>query len=385
MVKRLTDKAVRSAKPGRYGDGNGLFLRVMSSGSKQWVQRIVIRGKRCDLGLGGYPLVTLADARIAAFENRRIARAGGDPRAERRKLNVPTVAEAVESVIAIHRLGWKDAEKNEHQWRASLQTYAMPILGHLRVDEIDPAHVMAVLTPHWSEKHVTMQRVRQRISTVMGWAIAQGYRRDDPAGDVIAAALPKPNGPKKHHQALPPGKVADAIARIRASAAGPAIKLGLEFLILTATRSGEVRGARWDEIDLEERVWTVPAARMKRSRDHRVPLSPRAVEILEQARALSNYSGLIFPPARRAKMMSAGALSELLKELGVGCVPHGFRSSFRDWAAESTDAPREVCELALAHVNSDRVEAAYRRTDLFERRRELMENWSRFATTLDTN
>ena len=279
-------------------------------------------------------------------------------------------------MIALHRPGWRGG-KNEHQWRSSLRTYAGP-LADMRVNEIEPAHVLEVLSPHWHSKAVTMGRVRQRIGAVMAWAIAQGHRKDDPVA-AIAAALPKPsNGAKAHHAALPPAKVADAIARICASAAGPAIRLGLEFLILTATRSGEVRGARWEEIDLGARVWTVPAARMKRSRDHRVPLSDRAFAILEEARALSNYSGLIFPPARRAKMMSAGAFSDLLTELAIGCVPHGFRSSFRDWCSEQTDVPREVAEAALAHTVSDATERAYRRSDLFERRRKLMANWAAF-------
>ena len=380
-MRKLTDKAVRAAKPGRYGDGNGLFLRVMPSGSKQWVQRIVIRGKRCDLGLGGHPLVSLREARIAAFENRRIARAGGDPRAERRKLSVPSFAEALENVLAVHRPGWKDGNKSEDQWRASLATYA-GTLADMRVNEIEPMHVLAVLSPHWHAKHVTMQRVRQRISAVMTWAVAKGYRIDNPV-DAVGAALPKPsNGAKAHHAALPPAKVADAVARIRASAAGPAIKLGLEFLVLTATRSGEVRGARWEEIDKDAATWTIPAARMKRGADHRVPLSARAVEMLEEARALSNYSGLIFPPARRAKMMSAGAFSDLLTELDVGCVPHGFRSSsFRDWCSEQTDVPREVAEAALAHTVSDATERAYRRSDLFERRRDLMQDWAAFLSS----
>ena len=376
MIKRLTEKAVRSAGPGKHYDGHGLHLHVRKTASRQWVQRITVGGRRLDLGLGGWPVVTLAEARIQALENLRAVRLGGDPQPKRESA-IPTFTEATEAVIALHRPGWRGG-KSEHQWRTSLETYAGP-LADMRVNEIEPAHVLEILTPHWHSKAVTMGRVRQRIGAVMAWAIAQGHRKDDPVA-AIAAALPKPsNGAKAHHAALPPGKVADAVARIRASAAGPAIKLGLEFLVLTATRSGEVRGARWEEIDLEALVWTVPAARMKRSRDHRVPLSVRALAILEDARALSNYSGLIFPPARRAKMMSAGTFSDLLTELNVGCVPHGFRASFRDFCSELTDVPREVAEAALAHTVSDATERAYRRTDLFERRRALMADWAAFV------
>ena len=379
MLQRLTDRFVRSAKPGKYSDGHGLILRVMPSGSKQWVQRLVIRGKRHDLGLGGYPLVALADVRIAAFENRRIARAGGDPRALRRKSEVPTFAEAVESVIAIHRPGWKDGNKSEDQWRSTLRRYAMPTIADMPVDGIDPAHVMEILVPIWHEKHVTAQRVRQRVGAVMAWSIAQGYRRDNPAADAIAAALPKSaNGAKKHHAALPYSEVADAVARIRTSEAGMLVKLAFEFLILTATRSGEVRGAEWGEVDLEGRVWTIPAVRTKRSRDHRVPLSGRAIEILHEARAFADRSGLVFPPARRAKAMSSAMFSDLLKDLGIECVPHGFRSSFRDWCSQ-TDVPRDVAEAALAHEVRGRTERAYLRSDQFERRRRLMEEWAIFV------
>ena len=376
MASKLTDRFVRSAKPGKYGDANGLFLRVMPSGSRQWVQRITIRGRRVDLGLGGYPMVSLVEARERAFDNRRTARRGGDPRTNRTP-EVPTFAEAVDAVIAIHKPGWKDGNKSEHQWRASLETYAAT-LSDMRVNEIEPLHVLSVLTPHWHTKHVTMGRVRQRIAAVMAWAIAQGHRTDDPVVS-IAAALPKPaNGAKAHHAALPHGEVADAIARIRSSKAGRPVTLAFEFLILTATRSGEVRGARWEEIDLQGRVWTIPGSRMKRFRDHRVPLSDRALAILNEARDLADASGLVFPPSRRAKMMSSAMFSDLLRDLGIECVPHGFRASFRDWCSE-TDVPRDVAEAALAHVVRGRTEAAYLRTDQFERRRELMAVWGEYV------
>ena len=323
-------------------------------------------------------LSRVAEARQTAFEYRTIARAGGDPLALKRRPDMPTFAEAVETVIGIHREGWKDAKTSERQWRASLRDYAMPRLGQKRVDQITTADVMAVLIPHWHTKRETMQRVRQRIGTVMKWAVAQGYRDDNPTGDVISAALPKNGGVRRHQRALPFGEVGAALHRVKRSGAFEPTVLAFEFLVLTACRSGEVRLATWDEVDLESATWTVPANRMKSKRDHRVPLSARAQGVLQEAQEFADSSGLVFP-SPRGGAISANTISKLLRELDIDAVPHGFRSSFRDWAAECSDAPREVCELALAHVNSDRVEAAYRRTDLFEQRRVLMEQWSGFV------
>ena len=382
--KRLTAAFVRSVdQPGVYGDEHGLRLRVYQSRkrksiSRQWIWRGTVNGVRRDAGLGGFPYVTLAEARQTAFEYRKIARAGGDPLALKRQPDVPTFAEAVETVIGIHREGWKDAGKSEKQWRASLRNYAMRRLGRKRVDEINTADVMAVLIPHWHTKNETMRRVRQRIGAVMKWAVAQGYRDDNPAGDAITAALPKNSSMRRHQRALPFGEVGDALNKVKWSGAYRPTVLAFELLVLTACRSGEVRLATWDEIDFDTATWTVPANRMKSKRDHRVPLSGRALEILQEARDFTDISGLVFPSPRGGSV-SENTLSKLLRELQIDAVPHGFRSSFRDWAAECSDAPREVCELAMAHVNSDRVEAAYRRTDLFERRRVLMEQWSSFV------
>ena len=382
--KRLTAAFVRSVdQPGVYGDEHGLRLRVYQSRkrksiSRQWIWRGTVNGVRRDAGLGGFPYVTLAEARQTAFEYRKMARAGGDPLALKRQPDVPTFAEAVETVIGIHREGWKDAGKSEKQWRASLRNYAMRRLGQKRVDEINTADVMAVLIPHWHTKNETMRRVRQRIGAVMKWAVAQGYRDDNPAGDAITAALPKNSSMRRHQRALPFGEVGDALNKVKWSGAYRPTVLAFELLVLTACRSGEVRLATWDEIDFDTATWTVPANRMKSKRDHRVPLSGRALEILQEAHDFTDISGLVFPSPRGGSV-SENTLSKLLRELQIDAVPHGFRSSFRDWAAECSDAPREVCELALAHVNSDRVEAAYRRTDLFERRRVLMEQWSSFV------
>ena len=247
------------------------------------------------------------------------------------------------------------------------------------MDRISTADVMEVLLPIWSTKRETARRVRQRIGAVMKWAVAQGYREDNPAGDAISAALPKNSVRRQHQKALPHAQVAKALRRVRASKAHRTTALAFEFLVLTACRSGEIRGARWDEVDDAAATWTVPPTRMKAKLEHRVPLSCRAVAVLDEAREITDKSGLVFP-SPTGRVLSDSTLSKLLRELGIGAVPHGFRSSFRDWAAERTDVPREVCELALAHVNSDRVEAAYRRTDLFEKRRDLMTAWAAYVT-----
>ena len=285
----------------------------------------------------------------------------------------------------MHRTGWKDGGRSEKLWRATLRDHAMPRLGRRPVDRIHTSDVMAVLLPIWNEKRATARQVRHRIGAVMCWAVAQGYREDNPAGDAIGAALPRNEVRPQHHRALPYGEVAGAIATVRESGAYPATVLAFEFLVLTACRGSEVRGSRWDEIDIEAREWRIPAERMKTGREHRVPLSDRALAVLEEAQALADGSGLVFP-SPRGRRLSDATITKMVRDLGIGAVPHGFRSSFRDWAAERTDAPREVCELALAHVNRDRAAAVYRRSDLFERRRELIKPWAAFlAGTEDTN
>ena len=369
-------------RPGRYGDGRGsgglsLLVKPTTRGhlAKSWAQRINIDGRQRNLGLGSWPHVSLAEAREKCALNLAARRRG--ELVTGRKRTVPTFEEAVEKVIAVHRAGWKDGSKSEKDWRTTLRDYAVPQLGGRPVDRINTADVMAVLLPIWNEKRVTARRVRQRIGAVMRWAVAQGYREDNPAGDAIGAALPKNGVRAQHLAALPYAEVAGAIETVRGSGAYLATVLAFEFLVLTACRSGEVRGARWDEIDLEAREWRIPPERMKTGREHRVPLSAGALAVLRAARGLPDRSGVVFPSARGGPL-SEMAISKLVRDLGIGAVPHGFRSSFRDWAAECTDAPREVCELALAHVNTNRIEAAYRRTDLFERRRALMEQWATF-------
>ena len=378
MAKRLTAAFVRTVtEPGKHYDEHGLFLRVQPSGSKRWVQRIVVRGRRRELGLGGFPLVSLAEARRAAFDNRKLARAGGDPFALRSAAAVPTFAEAAELVIGLHAPTWRD-KRAETGWRQMLALYAIPKIGRLRVDEITPADVMRTLLPIWNTKRETARKTRQRISTVMKWAIAEGHRQDNPAGDAIGAALPRNGNRRTHQRALPHAQVADAIAKVRASVrASVAAKLAFEFLVLTATRSGEVRAAEWTEVDLEAGVWTVPGGRTKTGRELRVPLSARAATVLADAAEIADGSGLAFP-SPRGKPLSDSTLSKLVRELGIEAVPHGFRSSFRDWCGERTNAPREVAEAALGHAVGNQVEAAYARSDLFDKRRALMESWARY-------
>ena len=366
---------VRTAKPGYYCDGNGLYLRVDRSGARRWEQRLRIQGRNRTLGLGGCQLVSLAEARAKAFTNRKIARSGGDPRTERHKVrDMPTFAEAAERVPEQKRPGWR-SRKHPRDWIYSLRAHAFPELGHRPVAEITTADILAVLVPIWHDRHVTARRVRQRIGAVMKWAVAMGLRPDNPAGDVLDQALGRHRVVVQHMRALPHSEVAGAIKTVRPSAASVATKLAFEFMVLTACRSGEVRLAGWEEIDLEAGEWTFPAERMKAQRPHRVPLSGRAMEILGEARTLGGGGGLVFPSSE-GRPLSGSTLSTLLRGLRIAAVPHGFRSSFRDWCGECSNAPREVAEAALAHVVRDKVEAADACSDLFERRRVLMDDWA---------
>ena len=373
----LTAGFVRHAGPGKYYDADGLYLRVDGSGAARWAWRGTVHGKRVDLGLGSTRFLTLSGARQQAFEYRKLARSGGDPRALRPAQAVPTFAEAAETVIGIHEPGWKDGGKTAAQWRSSLRDYAMKRLGKRRVSEIDTVDVMAVLLPIWTTKAATARKVRQRIGAVMRWSVAQGYRSDNPAGDAIGAALPKANGIKRHYRALPHSEVSGAIATIRATRAHWATIAAIEFLTLTAARSGEVRHARWPEVDIESATWTVPAERAKTGREHRVPLSRRALQVLAEARRATGGTGLIFPSVT-GRALSDNTLSKLLRENGIPAVIHGMRSSFRDWCAES-GISREVAEASLAHVVQG-VEGSYFRSDLFERRCTSMQSWADYVS-----
>ena len=377
--RMMTAAFVRRAGAGVYGDGRGgrglqLRVRELSSGrlGRVWVQQVRIGGKITHLSIGKYPEVTLGEARDLCLANARAIVQGKDPR----RAGIPTFAAAVEKVITLHEPTWKDGARTAGLWRGSLRDHAIPVLGSLPVSGVDSAAILAALGPIWNTKRATAKLVRQRIGAVMKWAIVQGYRQDNPAGDALTKALPRNGGSVEHRAALPHGEVSAALAKIRAcNAAGKTTRLALEYLVLTACRSGEVRGARWSETDLTGRVWTIPAERTKTAREHRVPLSGRAVEVLTEARDLSDGSGIVFPSVRGGEI-SINAFTAMMKRLQLAAVPHGFRSSFRDWCGE-TGAPREVAEAALAHVVKG-VEGAYARSDLFALRADLMQAWANY-------
>lgn len=380
LPKKRAEKALSAAfvrtvtNPGKYTDGHGLILKVDPSGAKRWIQRIVIRGKRTEIGLGSTSLVSLAEAREQAVENRKLARAGGDPLQAKRMLQaLLTFEEAARKVHKIHEPTWRN-KKHAAQFISTLETYTFPRIGKLKVSEVTTADVLAVLQPIWLDKQETARRVRQRIGTVMKWAVANGWRQDNPA-DAIAQALPKQTKSQVHRKALPYDQVPGFLETLKASNAGDLTKLALELLILTASRSGEVRLADWSEFDLDNAIWTRPASRMKAKKEHRVPLSPRAVEVLADAKSLGSGEGLVFPGIKHGKPLSDMTLSKLVKELGYDVHVHGFRTSFKTWAQERTKTPRDVSEAALAHVVKDKAEAAYARSDLFEKRRNLMRRW----------
>ena len=378
--QRLSAAFVRTVRePGRYGDGrggHGLSLlvkpRVGGGLSKSFSQRLRIDKKVTSIGLGAYPVTTLARAREKALANARIVEQGGDPRGG----GVPTVEQAAEKVIELRRPSWR-GPRSEVQWRQSLGKHVYPRIGHLPVDEVTSNDILAVLQPVWFERPETARRLKQRLSAIMRWSIVAGHRTaaDPVAG--ISQALPKHNGGKKHFRSLPHAEVAGALAKIRASNAWPATRLSLELLIFSAVRPSEARLAEWGEFDLERALWTIPAARTKSNKPHRVPLSDAARAVLTEASKRSGPAGLVFPaPSGRA--ISIATPSKLLRDLAIPAVAHGFRASFRSWAAE-VGAAREVAEAQLGHVVGG-VEGSYQRSDLFERRRDLMERWAEYIS-----
>ena len=384
---KLKSGFVRTVKkPGRYGDGRGgwglaLLVRPRADGGvrKSWIQRIRINGRPTNLGLGVYSIVGLHEARKRAIKNRRLVEQGIDPRGG----GIPTFREAAETVIQIHRPGWKKGSSSEQMWRSSLKTYAYPLLGTKRVDRITTNDIMNVLLPIWHQKPATAKLTKQKISTIMRWAIAAGHRHDDPAGTQINAALPKNSSRAQHYQALPHNQVAAALSKIRRSGAHPTGVLALEFQVLTAVRPTEARLARWAEIDLKKAIWTIPKQRTKKNLEHRVPLSTQAIAVLTAARQRSRDSELVFV-GKKGGQISSTTIAGFLRRTEIGCVPHGFRSSFRNWVEECTETRRSVAEAALAHANRNQVEAAYLRTDLFKLRRKLMETWADYLDQTPT-
>lgn len=385
----------RLKQPGLHFVGTvpGLALQVTSSGARSWLLRVMVGGKRREMGLGGYPAVTLAMAHEKARNARELIRQGIDPillanqaqsalKAEQAK--ALTFEQCAEAYIEAHEAGWRN-EKHGQQWRNTLKTYVYPVMGDMLVHDIALAHVLKVLEPIWRTKTETASRLRGRMESVLDWAKGRGYRQgDNPAAwkGNLDAQLPKREKVAKveHHEALAVSEVGAFMRQLR-NQEGTGAR-ALELAILTAARSGEVRGMTWDELDLEAGLWVVPASRMKAGREHRVPLSTAALELLK-AQPVQTETRLVFPSPRSGPL-SDMTLTAVLRRMSVDAVPHGFRSTFRDWAAERTNYPNEVCEMALAHVVSDKVEAAYRRGDLFEKRRRLMEDWARFLAIVET-
>lgn len=387
-VHRLSAKSVeKQSSPGYYCDGGGLYLQVSRSASKSWIFRYARDGKPREMGLGSQRDVTLAAARTKAGEARRQLADGIDPIAARdaskvqerlRKAGTESFAKCAEKYISAHRAGWRNP-KHAGQWEATLTTYADPVIGNLPVRDVDTELVLRILEPIWAKKPETASRLRGRIERVLDWARVRGYRSgENPArwrghlDKLLPAGLNR--RVRKHHAALPYDEIPAFIGQLRAEE-GTAAQ-ALEFLILNVSRTGEVIGAKPGEIDARKALWTVPAERMKAGREHRVPLSPRAVEIAE-AQPVGPF---LFAGRDDGQGLSNMAMLELLKRMGrADLTVHGFRSSFRDWAAECTTYPNEVCEMALAHAITDKVEAAYRRGDLFEKRRQLMADWASYC------
>ena len=378
---KLSPLAVKALKkPGRYSDGNGLYIVVSDTGSKKWILRTVVQGRRTDIGLGGHSTTTLAEAREEAARMRKIARSGGSPLDDRRKarVTVPTFEDAANTVHAEHSKSWKN-KKHTAQWINTLTEYAFPHFGSLRVDQVGTAEVLKALSPIWLVKPETARRVRQRIGTILDWAKAAGHRSGDNPILGIEKGLPKQPKRQAHHAALPYSDVNSFIADLRNAEANESTRLAFEFLILTATRTSEVLLAKWSEIDIDERSWTIPAERMKAGKLYRVPLSDRCIEILAQAKEMSGRGLYVFPGRSAKKPLSDMVFLMMIRRMEKDITAHGFRSTFRDWSAERTNFSREVCEMALAHSVSDKVEAAYLRGDLFDKRRELMDTWAMYA------
>lgn len=385
QVSRLKDQ-------GRHAVGGvaGLHLWIKASGAKSWILRVLVGGQRKDIGLGGFPDVTLAGARDAARRARDQIVQGVDP-VEQRKLarallmaehaTAKTFEECTRAYIEARGDEWRNP-KHRQQWQNTLETYAWPVMGSLLVRDIALPHVLDALTPIWKTKTETATRVRGRIESVLDWATVRGYRSgDNPARwkSHLDQLLPNPNKitKVKHHEAVDVDAVAEFSSSLRAMEGMGA--RALEFLILNASRSGEVRGALWSEIDMNAKLWTIPAERMKAKAEHRVPLSKQAIKLLKSL-TRHEESDVVFYGVK-GQVLSDMTLSAVMRRMKVDAVPHGFRSTFRDWASERTNFPRELAEMALAHTIENKVEAAYRRGDLLPKRLQMMQAWADFVET----
>ena len=390
-IHRLTAvKANALKRAGYHADGGGLYLRIKDGGSKSWVFRYMIAGRRRDAGLGRYPTINLAKARELAETCRRLVAGGVDPierRNEEREAERAAAAKAItfeecaKAYIEAHEVAWTN-DKHRQQWRRTLADYVYPVVGSLPVAAVDTAGVLNVLTPIWNEKTETASRVRGRIELVLDWAKTKGYR-DGPNPALwrrhLQHTLP---AKRKEHQvehlaALPFDEIGTLMAALREQTSVGV--RALELLILTAARTGETLGARWDEIDIDNMMWTIPSTRMKGGREHRVPLSPRAGAILKEMAEI-RQNEFVFPGMKQGRPLTETTLRAVLKRIGYNSITvHGLRSTFRDWAGECASVPREIAEAALAHATGSAVERAYRRGDAFEKRRKLMEQWGTFC------
>lgn len=377
----------KTTEPGYYFDGAGLYLQIAKGGSKSWILRYVLEGRAREMGLGSLVTFSLAEARLRATEQRQLIADGIDPIAARQarlqasrlaQANTITFDQAAAAFIEANESGWR-SDKHGEQWRNTLATYASPVIGELPVSAITTPLILQILHPIWATKTETATRVRGRMEKVLDWAKVQGYRTgDNPAAwrGHLSEALPKPSRVANagHHAALPWAEIGAFMKALRAMPG--AASLATQLIILTATRTSEVIEAKWSEFDLDARVWVIPRTRMKGFREHRIPLSPQAVAVLHQIKWENHASDYVFPNARLEKPISNMACLSVLKRMGrTDLTVHGFRSTFRDWAAESTAYPRDVCEMALAHAIEDKSEAAYRRGDLLEKRTLLMADW----------
>ena len=373
---RLSVSKLKSLNsPGLYGDGETLYLRVSPTGTKSWIQRIQYDGRRRDLGLGPYPLVTLKMARELATENRLAVLRGLDPLAERQRPKAPTFAVAATQ--------WFDQQATRVKGRSlasarsRVARYAKRIAG-VRVDRITTADVLAVLLPLYADKPATGRALRLDMRQTFGYCEAQGFIQRNPAGEAIEQGLPKATA-NKHHDAMPYSMIGQFLANVAKSRSVSA-RCAIRFIALTAVRSNEVTGAVWSEIDLDAKVWTIPAERMKQSREHRVPLSRQAVEVLREVEELQDGSGLVFPSTHHGKELSTATLRRIVRQSDHGSTTHGLRTTFRTWVEERTNTPHAVAELALAHSVGSAVERTYQRSDLFDKRRVLMQRWADYAT-----
>lgn len=388
-MSKLTTLEVKNLRqPGRYGDGDGLYLRIAPGGSKQWIQRILVDGTRRDLGLGGYPTVTLADARRLAAGNKIQAKTQGKVKREKRtavqKSSAPTFRDAARQYHAQATATWKNP-KTASNWLQRAEKRVFPAIGDTPVDLITRVDVLGILTPLWTSQPETGRKLREIVKHVMAWAQAFGYVEVNPAGEIINAALRPQPKVKKHHAALPAVQVADAIQTVEESTAFRSTKLAFRFLVLTACRTKEVLGATWAEIDLKAGIWTIPGERMKAGKCHRVALSTGAMAVLVEAATMREDDDLlIFKNDLTGRPLSNMCLSVLLKRLEIPAVPHGCRASFRTWAQEESEADYAVQELCLAHEVGNAVVQSYARSDLLERRRGLMQQWSDYLS-VDAN